>query len=211
MEKTFNKAVPDELYIDSFAQNKTISYVYNGPNTLQVIVDKELGGVQYVSTVPNEVIRFNPELQVKLTVDANTDTDVAYYLTNDATPAREFETEQLPGNKTYQKVTNPTIRDYYTINYNFETSTWDWSLITRLARTTLNDLADKYKEYIQTNKAKVESNPTLTALVNTYLTQLEDFNTTGIGSIPSWKFIEVSLADVPAPPSQLIVAFNVLP
>jgi hypothetical protein len=210
MEKTFNKSVPDELYIDSFAQNKTASYTYTGPETLNVIVDNILGGVQQV-LLPGETALINPDFQMQIAVDANTAPDVAYYITNTQTPEREFETETLPGNKTYQKLINPTIRDYYNINYNIETGLWDWNLITRLKRTPLNDLADRYKEYIETNASKIEDNTALTTLANTYLAQLETFNTTGIGSIPSWKFIEISLADVPAPPSQLVVAFNVLP
>lgn len=210
MEKTFNKPVPDELYIDSFAQSKTASYTYTGPETLNVIVDNVLGGVQHV-LLPGETMLYNPELQTQLTLDANTATDVAYYVTNTITPEREFETETLPGNITYKKLTNPTIRDYYNINYNHETGEWQWTLITRARRTSLNDLVDKYKEYIETNKSKVEGDTALTTLANTYITQLEAFNTTGLGSIPSWKFIEISLTDVPAPPSQLVVAFNVLP
>jgi hypothetical protein len=210
MEKTFNKAVPDELYIDSFAQNKTKTYTYTGPETVKVIVDRIYGGVQHV-LLPGELDTHNQELSTVIVVDAETATDVAYFLTNSITGTREFETEDLPGEYTYQKLTNPTIRDYYKINYDFETSTWKWSLITKLARTPLNDLADKYKQYIEDNKSKVSSSAELTALANTYLQQLDDFNTTGIGSIPSWKFIEISLADVPAPPSQLVVTFNVLP
>jgi hypothetical protein len=210
MEKTFNKPVPDELYIDSFAQSKTTSYTYTGPETLNVIVDSLLGGVQYV-LLPGETMLHNPELQTQITVDANTATDVAYYLINTTIPEREFETETLPGNNTYEKLTNPTIRDYYNINYNHETGTWNWTLITRAPRTALNNLADKYKQYVETNKSKIEGDTTLTTLANTYIAQLDAFNTTGVGSIPSWKFIEISLATVPAPPSQLVVAFNVLP
>lgn len=210
MEKTFNKAVPDELYIDSFAQNKTTSYTYTGPETVKVIVDRIYGGVQHV-LLPGELDTHNQELSTVITVDANTATDVAYFLTNPISGTRQFETEDLPGDYTYQKLTNPTIRDYYQINYDFDTNMWNWKLITKLAKTPLNDLADKYTQYIEDNKSKVSGNTELTALANNYLQQLEDFNTTGIGSIPSWKFIEISLADVPTPPSQLVVAFNVLP
>lgn len=210
MEKTFNKPVPDELYIDSFAQNKTASYTYIGPETVEVLVDVFHGGVQHVAT-PGEVYSYNPELSKVVTVDASSATDVAYYLTNTATPEREFETQTLPGGKTYEQITNPTIRDYYSINYNLDTNTWEFKVITREPRSVLNDLADRYIQYIETNKSKVATNTELTALANTYLAQLNAFNTTGIGSIPSWKFIEISLADVPTPPSQLVVAFNVLP
>lgn len=210
MEKTFNKPVPDELYIDSFAQNKTASYTYTGPKTLTVVVDSILGGVQHVLS-PGEVFMINPDFQTKLEIDADIDTDVAYLLTNTTIPDREFETENLPGGNTYQKITNPTLSDYYTVNYNFETSEWQWKLITKLARTQLNDLADKYIQYIETHKSKIADNTALTAIADKYVADLNAFNTTGIGSIPSWKFIEFSLADVPAPPSQLVVAFNVLP
>jgi|688.fasta_scaffold941190_2 hypothetical protein len=211
MEKTFSKSVPDELYIDSFAQNKTATYTYDGPETFNVLVEKLSGGVTHVYQPGEDHGSYNSEQYEVMTVDANTAPDVAKYLRDTAIPERVFETEQLPGNKTYQKITNPTLRDYYAINYNFDNSAWNWKVITVVARTQLNDLADRYKKYVEDNISKIEGNSQLIALANTYLGQLEDFNTTGIGSIPSWKFIEISLVDVPQPPSQLVVAFNVLP
>lgn len=212
MEISFTKSVPDELYIDSFGQNKTVTITYNGPEILKVLVDIISGGIQYVALEPSENIVHNPDFSTVLTVDANISPDVAYYIKLAEIPGeQEFITENLPGGKTYQKLVNPTLRDYYALNYNFETNAWNWTLITRQARSMLNDLADKYKDYINTHKSKVENNQTLTDLANTYLAQLEAFNTTGIGSIPSWKFIEFSLAEVPAPPLQLVTAFNVLP
>jgi hypothetical protein len=211
MEKTFSKAVPDELYIDSFAQNKTATYTYEGPETFVVLVEKSLGGVLQVLQPGEEPQFYNQDQVAAITIDATTAPDIAKYLFDNTTPERQFETEELPGDKTYQKITNPTLRDYYLVNYNFDTNSWNWTVVTKLARTQLNDLADRYKQYVEDNISKIEGNAALNAVANTYLQQLEAFNTTGIGSIPSWKFIEISLADVPAPPTQLVVAFNVLP
>jgi hypothetical protein len=49
-------------------------------------------------------------------------------------------------------------------------------------------------------------------IANTYLQALDTFETTGKGSIPSWKISEIpSLASVPMIPQDLIIAFDVLP
>lgn len=38
MEKTFTVNVPDDLWVDSWTENKTTDYTYNGPSTINVLV-----------------------------------------------------------------------------------------------------------------------------------------------------------------------------
>jgi hypothetical protein len=212
---SFTKPIPDELYIDSFTQNKTKTWTYTGNNIVYVSVTKP--HYMLASSVEIEVVqynidfRYNPDLTQVMIIDANINPDVAYYCSNTHIPERIFVTETLIDGSTYEQIDNPILRDYYSLNYNFKNSQWDWKLITRNPKDSSNDLADRYRDYINSNITKISSNTQLMQTANTYLQALDTFDTTGKGSIPSWKRMSVNLGDVPPVPHDLIAAFNVLP
>ena len=51
----------------------------------------------------------------------------------------------------------------------------------------------------------------ITKVAQDYLATLDTFETTGKGSIPSWKIIDAKISDVPMVPQELVAAFNVFP
>lgn len=208
MAITFTKQIPDELWIDSFAANNALELSYSGPATVSVLVDNMSGTfVDYDGVTP-----YNEETRRVVIVDASAEPDVAYYIHNRSQPRpeHEFETENLPGGLTYDKITNPTIYDYYTLRYDVENSSWDWELILREPKTIIYYTAEKYKKYIEDNTDKF-STATLQKKATDYITTLTTLMTTGKGSIPQWKLIEFSASEVPIPPGELINAIGVLP
>lgn len=208
MNITFTKPVPDELWVDSFTANNTMELTYSGPETVQVLVEKDIG----TFILCDDETRYNPDLQFKMTIDATAMPDIAYFVTNRELPRDEYEyeTEDLPGGLTYERITNPSLFDYYSLFYDDANDEWDWVLITRDPKSVINYTADRYKQYVQDNADKF----TTTSLKNkatAYLAELDTLVTTGKGSIPVWKLIEFSAADVPIPPGELISAAGVLP
>jgi hypothetical protein len=211
----FTKPIPDELYVDSFANGNTKTWTYTGNNIVYVTVIKprdtvmpfgEIEGVQ-----DNLDFRYNSDTTQVMVINATVDPDVAYYCSNTHIPDRIFVTETLIDGTTYQQISNPVLRDYYRLNYDFENTTWNWELIKRNSKDSSNDLADRYRDYVNSNITNISSNTQLMQIANTYLQALDTFDTTGKGSIPSWKRMTVSLGDVPPVPHDIIVALNVLP
>lgn len=205
----FTKNVPDELYVDSFSKKLKKSYTYDGPESLKVLVDKQSGFPS--NLIESEEDKFNPDFVDVITVDAAKDTDVAEYLYNTVVPERQFEDQVQVDGSVYKNITNPTIRDYYTLRYDFETSSWLWTVVVRNPTSILKDLAEKNKSFVTLNLDTINDNVELTKVANDYIKQLEDYMTTGKGSIPSWKMDEFPLSSVPMIPQELIVAFNQLP
>jgi hypothetical protein len=206
----FTKSVPDELYIDSFTKNKTATWTYEGPEYVYVTVDKDFGNIQGFHDGVDDL--YNRDRYVMVTVDAKVATDVACHLANTVLiPERTFFTETLPDGTTHDEIDNPCIRDYYSLHYDHENTKWDFKVITREPKTILNELANRYREYVNTHISKFSDNAELSKLANDYLKSLDDFETTGMGGVPSWKIIEPKLSSVPAVPSALVVAANVLP
>lgn len=209
MKINFSVKIPDELYIDNFSSNKTMNLVYDGPDKHLVLINKETG--DFVGTVNTPEDPYNKDFFEVLTVEASKNPEVAYYLLHRVDPIeRGHVTETLPGNLTFEAISNPTIYDYFYIRYDVENKSWKMPLVTRLSRSPLNDMADRYRTYIEENASKATTNA-LKTLMNNYLTQLDDFEKTGIGSIPSWKLTEIKLDNVPKPPLELVSAFNVIP
>lgn len=210
IQVNFTKPVPNELYIDSFTNGKTQSYVYSGNNLIYVAIDIPEGAIQDVHEDLN--FNYNPDISKQLIIDARINPDVAYYVTNTNTPDRIFATETLVDGTTYEQITNPSLRDMYHINYDLQTNTWKWTFITRNPKGRLNDLAQRNRDYVNTYISTISSNTALMQIANTYLQTLDTFETTGKGSIPSWKIIAVpKLSEVPPIPQDLILAFDVLP
>jgi hypothetical protein len=210
IQVNFTKPIPNELYIDSFTNGNTQSYVYSGNNLLYVAVDIPLGGIQDIHEDPD--FKYNPDNTKKVIIDANVNPDVAYFITNTTFDDRIFATETLIDGTTYEQITNPMLRDMYQVNYDLETNTWKWKFITRNPKGRLNDFAQRNRDYVNTYISTISSNTALMQIANTYLQTLDTFETTGKGSIPSWKIIAVpKLSEVPPIPQELILAFDVLP
>lgn len=205
----FTKKIPDELYMDSFSKNLKKSYTYEGPETFKVLVDKESGSPTHI--LESDEDKFNPDAYTPITVDATKDTDVAEYLYNTAIPERQFEDETLVDGSVYKKITNPVLRDFYTIRYDFETSSWVWTSIVRNPVSILKELAERNKSFVELNLEIIKDDVASTKIATDYIKTLDDFMTTGKGSIPSWKLDEFPLSSVPMIPQELIVAFNQLP
>jgi hypothetical protein len=205
----FTKNIPDELYVDSFSKKLKKSYTYEGPESLKVLVDKQSGFT--FNLVESDEDKFNPDFVDVVTVDATKNTDVAEYLYNTVVPERQFEDEIQVDGSVYKNITNPILRDYYNLRYDFETSSWVWIPITRNPASILTELAEKNKNFVTLNLDTVKDNVELTKVANDYIKLLDDFMTTGKGSIPSWKMDEFLLSSVPMIPQELIVAFNQLP
>jgi hypothetical protein len=125
---SFTKPIPDELYIDSFVNNNTKAWTYTGNNLVYILVDKILGGIQ--GNYDNMDFNYNPDISQLMTIDATIYPDVAYWATNTDIPDRIFETETLVDGTMYEKITNPTLRDVYSLNYDFQNNKWNWTVVT---------------------------------------------------------------------------------
>jgi hypothetical protein len=209
MKIDFTKKIPDELYIDNFSSNKTLNLTYEGDKTYYILVDKLSGDLSGYLEEPD--VAYNKDVYELIIVNPKDDPDVAYYAEHRSDPYdRKFVTETLVDGSNYESISNPTLYDYYNLRYDFENKKWVFVLIIRNPKNMMHDLSDRYRAYVKENKDKAKTAADK-KLVSDYIKQLDDFETTGKGAIPSWKLTEFSLSDVPKPSLELITLFNVLP
>lgn len=207
----FKKIISDELYIDKFSSNTSLSLEYDGPDTLFILVDKENGNL--ANLLQSEEDKYNPDFFELIKVDASKDPDVAFYLDSRNKPyeERQHETVTLIDGSTYEKISNPELRDYYSISYDLEKREWVWKVITVNPRSVYNEMADLYREYINQNMEKLSSDPSLSKAATNYLNKLDAFEKTGAGSIESWKITTPNTKLVPLPPPAIVTAIEYTP
>ena len=116
MNKTFTKAVPNEIYIDDFSENKTAEYEYNGPETL--LIETYGAGGNLIIVDERRPLAENSDVRY-VELDANERPDVAYFLLS-RSELDEHTFEELINDydgSTYLSVTNPRMQDYYSLWY----------------------------------------------------------------------------------------------
>jgi hypothetical protein len=205
----FTKKIPDSLYINTFASNASLTLTYNGPESSLFLIEKEHGHICGILETMGDA--YNQDHYFVIKTSASESPDVLYYFHNSEIPEREFVTETLVDGTTHDEISNPTLKDYYTTFYDLENKIWVWEVITRNPRSIYNDMADRYREYVNQNLHKIESNEALKEVATKYLQRLADFETTGVCSIPSWKIITANTACVPLPSPLLMAAFENTP
>jgi hypothetical protein len=205
----FTKKIPDSLHVNTFTSNASLTLTYNGPESSLFLIEKEHGHICNVLETMEDA--YNQDHYLVVETSASESPDVLYFFHQSEFPEREYVTETLVDGTTHDEISNPRLKDYYITFYDLENKVWVWEVITRNPRSVYNELADRYREYVTQNLHKIESNEVLKEVATKYLQRLTDFETTGAGSIPSWKIAAANTACVPLPSPILMAAFENTP
>ena len=205
----FTKKIPDSLYTNTFTSNASLTLTYNGPESSFFLVEKYHGHI--CGVLESMENAYNPDQYFVIQTSASDSPDVLYYFHQSEFPEKEFVTETLVDGSTHDEISNPTLKDYYITFCDLENKVWVWEVITRNPRSVYNELTDRYREYVNQNLHKIESDESLKEVATKYLQKLVDFETTGTGSIPSWKITVANTACVPLPSPLLMAAFENTP
>lgn len=128
MIKNFSYPLPDEIYINSFTENKKISLRYDGPEKINVLVDKNINNICGIDPET-----YDHDIYNLIEVDANEYPEICYFLLNSPNNNGNivYEDEIMENGDIYKKNINPTIHDVYEIVYDKETNTFKLDLIVK--------------------------------------------------------------------------------
>lgn len=207
MRKSFTVPKPDELYVDAFEQGNVFEVTYEGPETVYVLVDRQTGMICGKLDTPNDP--HNQDFFAVVEVNANVDPAVAYLIVADRRreePVPHVTITNVDGS-THEEIAEPALFDCYgTALYNFETQSWTLQQVLREKRSPLYYAAETNKKYVVDNMAKFSSNTTLTAIAEAYIDVIEAYQTSGNGSIYSWRMATWNMDEVPQIPPPLVMA-----
>jgi len=220
MQKEFTVNVPDQLWVDSWEDGLTATYTYEGPQYFYIGLDQDLRARELRhGDLEAEAEAFSEEeaeaFNYVITVDANTNPDLATLLYPHNHEDHIFEDETNHDGSIYKKITNPCLRDYFIADYRLNPEDLEEaqcfadpiykdtsSILEKTAKERLS-IVKKYDiayDFEADDQAKID---TFISNINTYLDS--------IATAYPWKYITMDVSEIPKIPASLQLLFNQLP
>ena len=210
MSKTFTINIPDQLWVDSWTENKTETYEYSGPNTWNVLIDGLTNLASEWSEESMEPLSGTKDFVV--TVDATDDTNlpVAHFMnTQGIDHEYTYEDETNHDGSVYQKITNPLIHDYFTIKYDVDNGLYLEPIYKR-AKTIAEEKAENRLEYVKKYNDVYDFDADTQEIIDTFLSDMSAYMTT-MSSVYPWKYVTIDENEIPKIPASIVAVFNTLP
>lgn len=198
-EFTFN--VTDEYLSQSNTEGKTGTLTYSGPDKWWVFAEADTGIVhlspEYTEAMDGDLIP-TPEGMVKVFIDANTETMMAYLVQGIVDPDMEYVEEVLPNGQVYREPATllpHMVYDCDQIVYNADTG--EFTMPWLEPHVTMDDIRTARNAWLdQTDTVLINK-----VLTDEQRTELENFRqelrdlTDQFSEYPAWK---VAFPDAPA-------------
>jgi hypothetical protein len=208
--KEYTVNVPDELWVDSWDNNNTATYTYEGPATVYATIRGD--GISTVSVEPINAEEHPGERVIE--IDANVQPDVADWI--HPTPedfSHTHTTETNPDGSTWERITNPGIRDWFELapaTPNEDGREVELVAIIKDPDTQYEIKVRERKAYVKKYDDAYDFDADTQATIDTFLaacdTYLSDY-----APIYPWKYVTVPEGSMPKIPAVLISTFNNLP
>lgn len=217
MTQDFTISVPDQLWVDSWADNATKTYTYDGPETVYVEIQISDYAVVNTSTetltadegntLVIEVTAADYPERAQMVVEGNDTEGYQHTYADEA----QFD------DSVYKKISNPRLSDYFDMTYHPIPADQDPELGLSLViktKTTVSPAsveAKRRQAYVQKFADQFEFDSGDQTKVDAYLTSIGNHITTLSTAYP-WKFDGgVPTSSIPKIPASLVVLFNTLP
>lgn len=210
MGKTFTVNVPDQLWLNSWTENKTESYTYEGPDTWNVVVCGEslLASDWSEDTIEAESSTKDFVVTLDATDDANL--PVAYFMhTQGAEHEYTEEDETNHDDSVYKKITNPLIHDYFDVGYDNETGL-HLTPIYKNTKTIAEEKAEQRLAYVKKYNDVYDFDADAQEKIDTFLTSMTTYMST-MASVYPWKYTTIDENEIPKIPVSIVTIFNTLP
>lgn len=217
MQKQFTVNIPDQLWINSWAEKKTQTWTYDGPKTLYVLVSRD----HAVVTWSEELIEREENASEHVYVlDAEKHTASAFWMTTHFQPIDNFYQYEYFDEINYDgsvhsAIANPRIQDIYDIEYfpgpvDHPQAGVLLKPIYKTTETLCEQKAKERKRWVERYDNMYDFEPELQATIDKFLlacnTYLDKMKT-----VYPWKFITLDEDEIPRIPSTLVAEFSKYP
>ena len=209
MEKTFTVNVPDDLWVDSWTENKTTDYTYNGPSTINVLVSLT-GDFPIVRWSEDDITVDNEDKQLVVTIDADTDTAIAHAIVNaGAEHEYTYTTITNHDDSTHEEINNPTINDIYEVEYT-PANGFVLKQIIKQSETMNERTAKERLAYVVKYDEAYDFDDATQTVIDTFKTNIDNYLTT-MSTVYPWRYVTIDATVIPKIPASLVATFNTLP
>lgn len=209
MKKTLTINVPDELWVNSFEQNLTKTFEYDGPETIWFVSRGEFINPSFTTEEP-ETTDLTETVHV-INIEDATDEELALAILL-VHGAEEYEFTYVDeinhDGSIYKRIDNPRLEEYFSakmLGGNIK--------LEPIVKDPLNPneaIAKERKAYVLKYANAFEFDDSQDELINNYLNRIEEYLDIMKTAYP-WKFIEMNKNEIPKIPVSLITLFNSLP
>lgn len=220
MQKQFTVNVPDELWVDSWENELTASYTYEGPQYFYIAVDSNnhMRDIRH-GDLENEAEPFSEDEIAKyeyiLTIDAEVNPEIASRLYMHEHIPHEFEDVTNHDGSIYKKITNPCLKDYFTVLFRSKPAnpSEKEAFLSPIYKDTPNILHTtalarlaSVKKYSDAYDFDTDDQAKIDTFIQTITAYIELVST----AYP-WKYVTYNVSEVPKVPVALQLLFNQLP
>lgn len=201
MQKEFTIAVPDEYWVDSWTENKTMTWVYQGPDTLYILLDHQ----EIIKSWSQEEIVRDESTDVEKVriLHAEEDLAAAHWLTSLGRDHQyQYAESTNHDGSIYRYYTNPRIRDLFELFYSSNTG-FRLEPIYKNTETWCEREAKKRKEFVKKYHDLYEFGEEINNEVRDYFKKIDDY-LGKMEKIYPWKYAEISGEDIPKIPIRLL-------
>lgn len=203
MQKVFSIEIPDEIYINSWENNLTASFTYDGPETVYAVISTDsLIGVSVDPYESDSAFVTDTEKYTILEIDAETNTSLAHiiYEMKNYEYAYEYEDITNHDGSTWAEITNYRLKDYYALRYDIDTDPAELKLepiyneawqLPQLIES--NNILEK----LIYNRDNIEHSESNSALIISSIALLEEYIAT-IATARSWRYEEFDMTEIPS-------------
>jgi len=209
MEKTFTVNVPDDLWVDSWTENKTTDYTYNGPSTINVLVSLT-DDFPIVRWSEDDITVDDEDKQLVVTIDADTDTAIAHAIVNaGAEHEYTYTTITNHDDSTHEEINNPTINDIYEVEYT-PANGFVLKQIIKQSETMNERTAKERLAYVVKYDEAYDFDDATQTVIDTFKTNIDNYLTT-MSTVYPWRYVTIDATVIPKIPASLVATFNTLP
>ena len=208
MKKDFTIQVPDELWVDCWKNNNTMTWTYDGPEKLY----RKIGHNDFImdwNSEPFESMLGDEHIEE---VDANELTSIAYFLVdtkNPSPPEHIFEDEINVDGSIYKKILNPRLQEIFYIDYN-RTDKFKLLPIYKSTEIPATQEVKKKLEYIKRYTDIFEFDELTNSLITKFENESKEF-LEKMKTVYPWKFDKEINVKRPKIPVALVEKFQSLP
>jgi hypothetical protein len=210
MEKTFTINVPDEIWVDSWNNDKIETYTYTGPDTVYVLISDKTDDIvtwseDLITTDENSL-----DFVVEIDATLETMTSVAHYImSNGAEHEYVYKEVTNHDGSVHTQFTNPVIGDYFDVSYN-RISGVILEPVYKNIKTTAEEIAENRLAYVKKYDNIYDFGDTDQASIDAFVAKIDSYLTTMSDVFP-WKYITIDNSNIPKVPVKLIQLFSTLP
>lgn len=205
MTKEFTVNIPDELWIDSWELNKTMTFSYDGPDILYAVVSND-SAVTYWSE--EEISRPENYFEKVVIVEADKHPQIAFFMKTFTDEHEYVYSEEInPDGSIWKCFTNPRLQDIFEIKYDPSEQEIKLKPIYKRKETVseLKAIArrDQVKKYADIYSFDDETQ----ALIDKFFSDIDAY-LKKMETVCPWKYIEIDESELPKIPYKIQQAIN---